>query len=107
VNSVGFGGREIDTATVVDAIVAVESRESALAPLPAGALELVTAMESGVDIGTVAEIGELVAGSAAGRTSDRQITLYKSIGVAVQDTAAATLALAAAERADAGTLVSL
>ncbi len=107
VNSVGFGVREVDAATVADALVAVESRESALAPGPAGALELVAALESGVDIGVVAEIGELVDGSATGRTSEQQITLYKSVGVAVQDAAAASLVLAAAERADAGTLVNL
>lgn len=40
-----------------------------------------------------AEIGELVAGTASGRTDDEQITLYKSVGVAVQDAAAATLVL--------------
>ena len=107
VNSVGFGGREVDTATVVDALVAVESRGSALAPAPTGAQELVEALESGLDIGVVTEIGELVDGGATGRTSDQQITLYKSVGVAVQDAAAATLVLAAAERESAGTVVTL
>ena len=32
-----------------------------------------------------AELGELVAGSKPGRTSRDQITLYKSVGVAVQE----------------------
>jgi alanine dehydrogenase len=41
--------------------------------------------------GIVAEIGEVVAGSAVGRTSDDEITVFKSVGVAVEDVSAATL----------------
>ena len=94
VNSVGLNptGRELDRETVADSLLIVESRESALAPPPAGAPELV-----GVDPAHVhAELGELVAGTKPGRTSPDQITLYKSVGVAVQDAAAAALVLAAA-----------
>jgi alanine dehydrogenase len=42
-NSVGLSpaGPEVDAATVVDALVVVESRQQALAPWPAGLLELV------------------------------------------------------------------
>jgi ornithine cyclodeaminase len=61
VNSVGLNpnGREVDAETVRDALLVVESRESALAPPPAGAPELV-----GVDPQDVhAELGELVAGT--------------------------------------------
>lgn len=36
-----------------------------------------------------AELGEVIIGTRAGRTSDDQITLCKSVGVAVQDAAAA------------------
>ena len=43
-----------------------------------------------------AELGELVAGTRPGRTSPEQLTLYKSVGVAVQDAAAAGLVLARA-----------
>jgi alanine dehydrogenase len=94
VNSVGLNpsGREVDEATVADAVVVVESRESALAPPPAGAPELI-----GVDPSRVhAELGELVTGTKPGRRSKREITLYKSVGVAVQDAAAAALVLRAA-----------
>jgi ornithine cyclodeaminase/alanine dehydrogenase-like protein (mu-crystallin family) len=43
-----------------------------------------------------AEIGELVSGAKPGRTSRDQITLYKSVGVALQDAVAAQLVLEAA-----------
>ena len=105
VNSVGLNpaGRELDAATVADALLVVESRESALAPPPAGAPELV-----GVDPGHVhAELGELVAGLRPGRTSPEQITLYKSVGVAVQDAAAAALVLAAAQERSVGRVIEL
>jgi ornithine cyclodeaminase len=42
------------------------------------------------------EIGELVSGAHPGRTSPEQLTLYKSVGLAVQDAAAAAVVLAAA-----------
>jgi alanine dehydrogenase len=105
VNSVGLNpsGREVDEETVVDALVVVESRESALAPPPAGAPELV-----GVSLADVhAELGELVAGTRPGRSSQDEITLYKSVGVAVQDVAAAALVLAAAKGRSVGRAIEL
>jgi alanine dehydrogenase len=100
VTSVGFDpkGREVDDATVADALVVVESRASALAAPPAGTSDLIEPIATGV-IGPEhihGEIGELVAGTRPGRASPDQITLYKSVGVAVQDAAAAALVLAAA-----------
>jgi ornithine cyclodeaminase len=111
VNSVGLSphGPEVDAATVRDALVVVESRESALAPWPTGLLELVGPLREGL-IGPehiYAELGELVAGTRPGRTAAGQITLYKSGGVAVQDAAAAALVLAAATAAGVGTEVEL
>ena len=87
----------------------VESRAVALAAPPAGAVELRRAIDSGViDAAHVhAEIGELVTGQAAGRTDDGQLTLYKSVGVAVQDAAAATLVLDAARLRGIGTEVDI
>jgi ornithine cyclodeaminase len=105
VNSVGLNpaGREVDAATVSEALLVVESRESTLAPPPAGAPELV-----GVDPAQVhAELGELVAGTKPGRTSPEQVTLYKSVGVAVQDAAAAALVLGAARERSAGREIEL
>jgi len=37
----------------------------------------------------IAEIGEVLAGKVSGRTNDRDITLFKSLGMAVEDVAAA------------------
>jgi ornithine cyclodeaminase/alanine dehydrogenase-like protein (mu-crystallin family) len=87
VTSVGVNsaGREVDGETVRDALVVVESRAAALAPFPAGSNDLLWAVRDGlVDEDHVhAELGELVAATKPGRTSDEQITLYKSVGVAV------------------------
>jgi ornithine cyclodeaminase len=112
VNSVGYntsGVGEVDTDTVADAAVFVESRDAALAPPPSGAVELLTAIEAG-RFGRDhirAEIGELVAGTGTGRSSPDEITLYKSVGVAAQDAAAAALVLEAARREGAGIEIEL
>ena len=110
VTSVGYNprGREVDDATVADALVAVESRAAALAPVPAGSNDLVEPIARGrLDPDDVREIGELLEGRRAGRSSPEQITLYKSVGVAVQDGAAAALALRAARESGAGREVDL
>jgi ornithine cyclodeaminase len=106
VSSVGFNpdGGEVSPDVVADALVVVESRESSLAPFPAGANELANAVGDGsLRVEDVVEIGELVAGVRQGRTADDQITLYRSVGVAAQDAAAAALVLAAAREQGAGT----
>jgi len=54
-----------------------------------------------------AEIGELVLGTAVGRRSPDEITVFKSLGIAVEDLAAAEYVVARAERAQAGAVVSL
>ena len=102
VNSVGYStaGRELDPALVRDALVVVESRESALAPPPAGSTDLEEAQDA-------IELGELVAGTGRAATSPEQLTLYKSVGVAVEDDAAAALALRGAEERELGTVVEL
>jgi alanine dehydrogenase len=111
VTSVGYNtaGREIDDATIADAFVCVESRRAALAPAPAGSNDLTQPIRDGVITGdhVRAELGELVSGTTTGRTSPDQITVYKSVGVAVQDAAAAFLVLAAAREAGAGQQLAL
>jgi ornithine cyclodeaminase/alanine dehydrogenase-like protein (mu-crystallin family) len=90
VSSVGYNtaGSELDPAIVERAdLICVESRDSTFAPPPGGATEL-----AGIDPGAVVELGELVAGRS-GRGGPAEITLYKSVGVAVQDLAAAALVL--------------
>jgi ornithine cyclodeaminase len=54
-----------------------------------------------------AELGELINGSKPGRTSANQLTLYKSVGVAVQDAAAAALIIAAARAQSVGDEITL
>jgi alanine dehydrogenase len=109
VTSVGYGGREVDDATVRDALVCVESRRAALAPYPTGSSDLLEPIRDGViraeHVHT--ELGELVAGTKPARQSPDQITLYKSVGVAVQDAAAAALVIAAAREQSAGLDVEL
>ncbi|WP_225034348.1 cyclodeaminase [Paraburkholderia sp. XV] len=51
-----------------------------------------------------AELGEIIAGQAQGRTRDSDITLCDLTGTGAQDTAIATLAVARARAANAGTL---
>jgi ornithine cyclodeaminase len=104
VSSVGYNapGSELDPELVRAATIVVESRESSFAPPPGGAPEL-----ADVDRGSVAELGELVAGSRRGRTTPVEITLYKSVGVAVQDLAAAVLVLAAAREREVGLEIEL
>ena len=49
-----------------------------------------------------AELGELVAGTRPGRGSPEQLTVYKSVGIAVEDAAAAALVLAGARARGSG-----
>jgi ornithine cyclodeaminase len=111
ITSVGYHprGRELDDDTVADSLVCVESRRAALAPPPAGSNDLLQPISTGriAPDHVHAELGELVCGTKSGRTSAEQITLYKSVGIAVQDAAAAALVLAAARESGAGWEVTL
>ena len=111
VNSVGFNpqGRELDDEAIRKSLIVVESRASALASFPAGSNDLVQPIERGIITAdrVHAEVGEIVSGTKPGRTSRDQITLYKSVGVAVEDAVAAGLALAAARERGAGLEVEL
>lgn len=110
VTSVGYGhGREIDDDTIRSALVCVESRRAALAPFPAGSNDLLEPIRTGAITADHihAELGELIAGTRPGRSAPDQITLYKSVGVAVQDATAAALVIAAARRQSAGAEISL
>ena len=111
VTSVGYNpaGRELDDQTVVDALVCVESRRAALAPVPAGSNDLTQPIRDALITPehVHAELGELVSGAKPGRASAKQITLYKSVGVAVQDAAAAAQVLAKARELGAGRELAL
>ncbi|MFF9160988.1 hypothetical protein ACF081_12100 [Streptomyces longwoodensis] len=111
ITSVGYNpaGREVDDATVAEALVCVESRRAALAPFPAGSNDLLMPIRDGLITAdhVHAELGELVAGSRPGRTAPDQITLYKSVGVAAQDAAATALVVAAARERSVGEEITL
>jgi ornithine cyclodeaminase/alanine dehydrogenase-like protein (mu-crystallin family) len=89
VTSVGAAleGPELDPETVRAGLLCVESRV-AFEPPPAGSFEL-----QGLDPNDAVELGEVLAGTRPGRTDDRQITVYKSMGHAVEDAVAAALVL--------------
>ena len=86
-------------------------------PTAAGALATVFRHQTGALVATLIDFavmiavvhagGTAVAGTAVGRRSDDQITLYKSVGVAVQDLAAAALVLRAARERGAGLEIEL
>lgn len=83
VGSSYLGPVEVDDALVARSRFIADSREGCLRQ---GA-EFVKAREAGV-IGEdhlVAEIGEVLAGTVAGRRSSEEVTVYKSIGHIVQD----------------------
>ena len=89
--------REMDSRLVARAKLYVDSRVGALAE----AGDVVLPIEEGA-FGAehiAGELGEVVAGRLAGRTTASDVTLFKSLGMAVEDVAAANLAYRrAAER---------
>jgi len=107
INAVGAStatSRELDTATVARSALYVDCRETTLAE--AGEL-LLPIGEGALDPGHIrAELGELVNGSATGRDSEAEITVFNSLGLAVQDLAAAQLVLERAETAGVGTEIA-
>ncbi len=111
VTSVGLNseGCEVDAEAVMKSLVIVETREAALASGPGGANDLKWPIREGLmgQEHISAEIGELISGAKPGRTSSEQITLYKSVGVAVQDAVAAHLVLEAAKMLGVGREVDL
>ncbi len=108
INAVGSSiptTRELDTATMAAAALFVDRRESTLNE--AGDF-LFPQREGAIGPDHIrAELGELLLGTAPGRRSDEEITVFKSLGLAVEDLAAAEIVLARAIEEDAGTVVSL
>ncbi|MCE2404794.1 MAG: ornithine cyclodeaminase family protein [Dehalococcoidia bacterium] len=110
VNCVGLNpqGRELDDETVAGSLVVVESRQAVMTATPPPN-DLLSAIRCGLvpEDHIHAEVGELVSGSRPGRTSPDQITLYRSVGVAVQDAVAARLVLDRAREQGVGVTVDL
>ncbi|HZR52510.1 MAG TPA: ornithine cyclodeaminase family protein [Streptosporangiaceae bacterium] len=102
VNAVGAcvpTDREIDTATMADAAIFADRRDS----LHNEAGDFLLARRDGAVIEARAELGELLTGTATGRRDDTEITVFKSLGLAAEDLAAAGYVYRAAVSAGAGT----
>ena len=97
--------QEIDAETIVNSLVVADSRESVLAE----AGDLVIPINRGLitENHVHAEIGELNNGTKTGRTSDDQITLFKSCGVAVQDAVSASIVIKNSESQNLGILAHI
>lgn len=81
--------REVDGDAIARSRIVVDSREAALTE----AGELIRAVDDGLtDPGQWVELGEIVTGAAPGRGNDGRPSFFKSVGLAVQDMAAAALA---------------
>jgi ornithine cyclodeaminase len=107
VNSVGSSvptARELDADVVASASLFVDRRESTVNE----AGDYLAAVEE-AGIGPdhiVAELGELLVGAHPGRRDDAELTLFKSLGLAVEDLAAAALCLERARERGAGSEVA-
>jgi ornithine cyclodeaminase len=108
INAVGSSiptTRELDTATMRDAALFVDRRESTINE--AGDF-LFPQREGAIGPEHIrAEIGELLIGAGEGRRSDDELTVFKSLGLAVEDLAAAEHVLRRAEAENVGQVVSL
>jgi len=94
VNAVGAcqpGARELDSALVAASAVYLDSRDAARTE----ATELLTAIAEGriTESHPRGELGELLAGRCASRRDASEVTVFLSLGVAVEDVVAATLAM--------------
>jgi ornithine cyclodeaminase len=95
--------REIDTATMAAARIFTDRRESILNE--AGDYVLAAQEGAVTPESIVAEIGELVVGTKQGRTSPTEITLFKSLGLAVEDVVSAEYLFRKATAENVGTWV--
>jgi ornithine cyclodeaminase len=108
INAVGSSvpfARELDAEALVRSRLFVDRRESTLNE----AGDYLMAKQEGTvgEADILAEIGELIIGAAAGRRDDSDITLFKSLGLAVEDIAAGDLVYRNALAAGAGTRLNL
>jgi alanine dehydrogenase len=97
--------RELETAAVQRARVFVDTREGALAE----AGDLLIPLAEGAIQGThlLGDLGDLVAGRVRGREGAEEITIFKSVGSALEDLATAILALEGAGAAGLGQRANL
>jgi alanine dehydrogenase len=97
--------REIDGATLAAAKIVVDSREAIMAEC--GDI-LLAIQEKAITADSIhAEIGEVLAGKKTGRARKDEITLYKAVGIAIQDVATAHLVYRKALERKVGTDIEL
>jgi ornithine cyclodeaminase len=106
INAVGSSiaaARELDGAAVAAASLFVDRRESTINESG----DFLFAVREGlIDQSPIrAELGELLEGTAEGRKSEDEITLFKSLGLAVEDLASAAFLYDKARRVGRGTWV--
>jgi ornithine cyclodeaminase/alanine dehydrogenase-like protein (mu-crystallin family) len=106
INAVGSSiaaTRELDATLIAKASLFVDRRESTLNE---SGDYLFAAGEKGLGPEHIrAEIGDVLLGRHQGRSSDMEVTVYKSLGIAVQDLAAAELAFRKAQATGRGIAV--
>lgn len=104
INAVGSSiatTRELDSATVAAASLFVDRRESTINE---SGDYLFALREGAISDGHIrAEIGDILIGTAEGRSSDDEITLFKSLGLAIEDLASAAFLFDKARRLERGT----
>ena len=108
INAVGSSiptSREIDTATMAAARLFVDRRESALAE--AGDLLMAVREGAVTDDHIVAELGDVIIGKDPGRRSPAELTLFKSLGLAVEDVASAAYIVRRARETGTGQRVKM
>lgn len=96
------GKQEVDEQILASARLVVDDRKQAVT---VGESE--KAYKSGLLSEPLDEIGAVLCGNAEGRTSDDQVTVFDSTGLALQDLATFSRVIAAAEKQNVGTLVTL
>ncbi len=97
--------REVDSETVATSKIVVDSLDAALAE----AGDIIIPLKDGViqRENVWAELGEIVTGKKAGRTSQEEKTLFKSVGLGIQDAAVASVVFKKACSLGVGTRLDL
>jgi len=108
INAIGSftpDARELDDSTILRAKIVVDSLDAALAE----AGDLLIPMRAGIFQRNQihAELGEIIAGRKKARENDLEITVFKSVGLGIQDAAVARLAYVKATRMGIGDKIEL
>ncbi len=108
VNAIGShtpDARELDTAAIKRAKVVVDSREAALKEAGDFIIPISQGLVTPEQIH--AELGEIVTGKKVGRTNEKEITIFKSLGLAIQDISTASKVYEIALKRGVGKLLTI